>query len=135
MIFTNLDVWKEARTLVKMVYATTSLFPKEERFGLQSQIKRSVISIPSNIAEGCGRNSLKETLQFFFIARGSAYELEAQLYLSFDLNFITEEQLSSLLKQLETVRKLLGGLVNYFRAQLKSQVTQPATKNPQLNKP
>lgn len=123
MIFTNLDVWKEARILVKMVYDATSIFPKEELFGLQSQIKRSVISIPSNVAEGCGRNSLKESLQFFFIARGSAYELEAQLYLSFDLNFITEEQLNSLLKQLETVRKLLGGLVNYFRAQLKSHAT------------
>ncbi len=135
MIFTNLDVWKEARILVKMVYDATSIFPKEELFGLQSQIKRSVISIPSNVAEGCGRNSLKESLQFFFVARGSAYELEAQLYLSFDLNFITEEQLNSLLKQLETVRKLLGGLVNYFRAKLKNQATQPATQNTQPNKP
>jgi four helix bundle protein len=135
MIFTNLDVWKEARILVKMVYDATYFFPKEELFGLQSQIKRSVISIPSNVAEGCGRNSLKESLQFFFIARGSAYELEAQLYLSFDLNFITEEQLNSLLKQLETVRKLLGGLVNYFRTQLKNQATQPATQTTQPNKP
>lgn len=134
MIFTNLDVWKEARILVKMVYDATSTFPKEELFGLQSQIKRSVISIPSNVAEGCGRNSLKESLHFFFIARGSAYELEAQLYLSFDLYFITKEQLNSLLKQLETVRKLLGGLVNYFRAQLKNQATQPATQNTQSNK-
>jgi four helix bundle protein len=135
MIFTNLDVWKEARILVKMVYDATFLFPKEELFGLQSQIKRSVISIPSNIAEGCGRNSLKETLHFFFIARGSAYELEAQLYLSFDLNFITEDKLNSMLKQLEMVRRLLGGLINYFRAQLKNQATQPATQNMQPNKP
>jgi four helix bundle protein len=133
MVFTNLDVWKEARILVKTVYQTVANFPREELFGLQSQIKRSVISIPSNIAEGCGRNHLKDCMQFLFIARGSAYELEAQLYLSCDLNFITKEQLETLLKQLESVRKLLGGLINYFRAQIKLQSSQPATPNPQPN--
>ena len=133
MIFTNLDVWKQARILVKMVYEAMSSFPREEMFGLQSQIKRSVISIPSNIAEGCGRNHLKETIQFLFIARGSAYELEAQLYLSCDLSFIKQEQLNTLLQQLESVRKLLGGLINYLKAQLNSQTPPPATQNPQPN--
>jgi len=118
MIFTNLDVWKEARILVKLVYNNLSSFPKEELFGLQSQIKRSVISIPSNIAEGCGRNHKKDSMQFFYIARGSAYELEAQLYLSFDLGFINQDQLDILLKQLEAVRRMLAGLINYFKSQL-----------------
>ncbi|QJD96292.1 four helix bundle protein [Mucilaginibacter robiniae] len=134
MIFTNLDVWKEARILVKQVYDATKGFPKEEVFGLQSQIKRSVISVPSNVAEGCGRNHLKDSIQFFYVARGSAYELEAQLYLSCDLGFITTEQLESLLKQLEKVRKLLGGLINYFKSQIKQQTTQPATENPKSQK-
>ena len=118
MIFTNLDVWKEARVLVKLVYGYTSSFPKEEIFGPQSQIKRSVISIPSNIAEGCGRNHKKDSMQFFYVARGSAYELEAQLYLSCDLGFLSQDQLDILLKQLETVRRLLAGLINYFKSQM-----------------
>ena len=119
--------------MVKMVYEAVSTFPREELFGLQSQIKRSVISIPSNVAEGCGRNHLKDCMQFLFVARGSAYELEAQLYLSSDLNFITKEKLDALLKQLESVRKLLGGLINYFKAQINLQNPPPATQNPQLN--
>jgi four helix bundle protein len=93
MIYTELDVWKEARILVKLVYENLVDFPKAEVFGLQSQIKRAVVSIPSNIAEGSGRNHRKDSLQFFYIARGSVYELETQLYLSFDLNFIDEGQL------------------------------------------
>lgn len=118
MIFTNLEVWKEARALVKLVYTNISAFPREEMFGLQSQIKRSVISIPSNIAEGCGRNSIKDSMQFFYISRGSAFELEAQLYLSCDLGFIDEVQLENMLKQLELVRKLLAGFINFYKAQL-----------------
>jgi four helix bundle protein len=118
MIFTNLEVWKEARILVKLVYSHVASFPREEMFGLQSQIKRSVISIPSNVAEGCGRNHTKDSLQFFYVARGSAYELEAQLYLSCDLGFINEDQLNNILKQLELVRKLLAGFINFYKAQL-----------------
>ncbi|WDF55335.1 four helix bundle protein [Mucilaginibacter sp. KACC 22063] len=118
MIFTNLEVWKEARVLVKLVYTNISTFPREEMFGLQSQIKRSVISIPSNIAEGCGRNSVKDSMQFFYIARGSAFELEAQLYLSNDLGFVTEDQLNIMLKQLELVRKILAGFINFYKTQL-----------------
>lgn len=118
MIYTDLDAWKEARVLVKLVYVSLHGFPKDEMFGLLSQIKRSVISIPSNIAEGSGRNHRKDTLQFFFIARGSAYELETQLYLSFDLGFLSKELLDGLLSQLEIVRKLLAGLINYYKSQL-----------------
>ena len=116
MSYTDLDVWKESRVLVKMVYDTVSQFPREELFGLQSQIKRSVVSIPSNIAEGCGRNHRKDSLQFFYIARGSAYELETQLYLSFDLNFISEEKLNDLLYKLQAVRMLLSGLINRYKS-------------------
>jgi len=118
MIYTDLDAWKEARILVKLVYSTLGGFPKDEIFGLQSQIKRSVVSIPSNIAEGSGRNHRKDALQFFYIARGSAYELETQFYLSFDLDFINDELLNTLLSQLGKVRKLLAGLINYYKSEL-----------------
>ncbi len=114
--FTELDVWKEARLLVKLVYEDVRLFPKEEMFGIQSQIKRCVISIPSNVAEGCGRNHRKDSLQFFYIARGSAYELETQLYLSFDLGFLPEEKLKLLLDKLQRVRMLLSGLINRYKS-------------------
>ncbi len=116
MNYKDLDVWKEARILVKATYECLADFPLEERFGLQSQIKRSVISIPSNIAEGCGRHHRKGSLQFFYIARGSAYELETQLYLSSDLGFLTEEHLIMLLNRLQAVKMLLNGLINRYRS-------------------
>ncbi|MDB5136041.1 MAG: four helix bundle protein [Mucilaginibacter sp.] len=118
MIFTDLDAWKEARALVKIVYDCTSTFPKEEMYGLQSQIKRCVVSIPSNIAEGCGRNHRKDSMQFFYIARGSAYELETQLYLAYDLGFTDELTLKLLLDKLLRVRVLLAGLIKYQKSQI-----------------
>ena len=118
MTFTDLDAWKESRALVKIVYTCLEHFPKEEIYGLQSQIKRSVISIPSNIAEGCGRNHPKDTMRFYYIARGSAYELETQLYLSLDLNFINEADLNLMLEKLKKIRMLLAGLINYQNIQL-----------------
>ena len=116
MIYTELEVWKEARILVKMMYIHFAKFPKDEVFGLQSQMKRAVISIPSNIAEGCGRNHRKDSLQFFFIARGSAFELETQLYLAFDLGFINQDIFNEILFQIEKVKKLLSGFIKYFES-------------------
>src|SRR5437867_516794 len=92
--YTNLDVWKKSRKLTNSIYSLTKNYPKEETYGLTSQIRRCTISIPSNIAEGCGRNSPKDSIQFFHIARGSLYELESQLYISFDQNYITENNLN-----------------------------------------
>ncbi len=120
MVYNNLDAWKEARSLVKLIYEYTKQFPREELFGLQSQIRRATISIPSNIAEGCGRNHRKDALHFFYIARGSAYELETQVYLSNDLSFIDDNELNELLKQIEKVRKLLSGLINYYKSQIEN---------------
>jgi four helix bundle protein len=77
--YTDLDVWKASRELAGWVYALTKEFPKEELFGIVNQIRRCAVSIPSYITEGCGRNTAKDSLQFFFIARGSLYELETQL--------------------------------------------------------
>lgn len=113
--YIELDVWIEARNLVKDVYVLTAKFPSEEMFGLISQIRRCSVSIPSNIAEGCGRQTSKETIHFLYVSRGSLYELETQLFLSKDLNFIIEEELSQILTQIETCKKLLNGFINYYK--------------------
>jgi four helix bundle protein len=114
MVYTELEVWKEVRALVKLMYLHFSSFPRDEMFGLQSQMKRAVSSIPSNIAEGCGRNHRKDSLQFFFISGGSAFELETQLYLAFDLGFINQTIFDEILSQIEKVKKLLSGFIKYF---------------------
>ncbi|RWU06418.1 four helix bundle protein [Pedobacter chitinilyticus] len=117
--YVDLEVWKEARALANNIYQATKLFPKEEIFGLVSQMRRCAVSIPSNIAEGCGRNHPKDSVQFFFIARGSIYELETQLYISFDQGYIDEITMKSNLQQLETTRKLLNGFIKYYQQLIK----------------
>ncbi|SDL88855.1 four helix bundle protein [Daejeonella rubra] len=111
--YTELDVWKHARALASYTYELTSTYPKSEQFGIVSQIRRCVVSVPSNIAEGCGRQHKKETIQFLTIARGSLYELETQLYISKDLSYITEDQLSICLNKIENLGKLLNGFIRY----------------------
>ena len=112
--YKELEAWIKARFLVKEIYVLTSAFPKEELYGLSSQMRRCAVSVPSNIAEGMGRQFKKETLQFLHIARGSLYELETQLFIANDLNFMKPDRLESLLLQLEESRRLLSGLINYF---------------------
>ena len=116
--YTELNTWKESRILVKLIYELVSEFPKEELYGISSQIKRSAISVPSNIAEGIGRFTPKDSLRFFYISRGSLYVLETQLYLSFDLKFISKEQLDNILKQITVVNKLLSGFMNHYKKKL-----------------
>jgi four helix bundle protein len=113
--YSQLDVWKKARLLVIEIYKMTANFPKEELYGLTSQMRRAAVSIPSNIAEGCGRQYKKETIQFQFIARGSQYELETELYLSFDLGYITKEQLDKAIELLIESRKLVSGFISYLQ--------------------
>jgi four helix bundle protein len=113
--YTELEAWKKARRLVKEIYLNTQSFPKEELYALTSQIRRASISVPSNIAEGIGRNHDKETIQFLYIAKGSLYEVETQMYLSFDLNYLSLENLNDILMKIEECRKLLIGLINYYK--------------------
>lgn len=110
----ELEVWKRSINLVKMVYEITKAFPKEEIYSLVSQIRRSVISIPSNIAEGCGRNSDKELTQFLYISLGSLAELETQIIISRDLGYIKDEGI--VLIEIENIRKMLIGLIKYLRS-------------------
>ena len=87
--YTDLDVWKQARILASVIYGITGSYPKSEQFDIISQMRRCAVSVPSNIAEGCGRQQhTKETIQFLNISRGSLCELETQLYISQDLKFI-----------------------------------------------
>lgn len=113
--YIELDVWIEARKLVKMIYQICALFPSEEKYGISSQMKRCSISIPSNIAEGCGRQTSKDTIHFLHIAKGSLFELETQVYLANDLSFIQNKELESILNQITSCKKLLNGFINYYR--------------------
>ena len=109
----KLKVWKEAINLVKTIYSETRHLPKEEHFGLMSQMRRSAVSIPSNIAEGAARRSLKESIQFFTIARGSISELDTQLIICRKLKFLKPSPVSRLTSTLEKVDSLLSGLIRY----------------------
>jgi len=109
----DLDVWKESMNLVKEVYKLTESFPKEEIYGLASQMRRAAVSIPSNVAEGAARNSDKEFIQFLYVSLGSLAELETQLLLSRELGFLKNEEING---NIERARKLLLGLIKYLRA-------------------
>ncbi|WP_241910374.1 four helix bundle protein [Pseudotamlana carrageenivorans] len=101
--------------MVKLIYVLTKSYPKEELYGLTNQIRRSVVSVPSNIAEGIGRQSNKETIHFLYIAKGSLQEVETQLYLSFDLEYISEAELKNILGTVISSKKLLNGFINYYK--------------------
>lgn len=109
-------VWEKSHQLTLDVYKSVNSFPKDELFGLVSQIKRSSSSIPTNIAEGCGRNSDKDFCRFLYISCGSANELEYQIILSIDLTFIEVESGQKLLNQIEEIKKMLNGLITKLTA-------------------
>ena len=107
----DLDVWKQSMVLVEDIYALTKNFPLDEKYGLSSQIKRAVVSVPSNIAEGAGRKGDREFIQFLYIAMGSLSELETQLILANRLQFTNSVE--SYLSQIEKIKKMLFGLIRY----------------------
>lgn len=104
--FRELKVWKKARSLVREIYLATQIFPKEEVYGLTNQIRRCAVSIPSNIAEGCGRNSDNQLSHFLDIAHGSSCELETQLILANDLAYIAESKLIELIAKVHEIQKM-----------------------------
>ena len=108
--FKELKVWQKGRVLVKEIYKATHKFPKDELFGITSQMRRSAISIPANIAEGCGRNTDKELSRFLDIANGSAFELETLVILCFDLDFFSQEQFENFDSKLNEIQKMIFGL-------------------------
>ena len=108
----DLDVWKESMVLAKEVYILTNSFPKEELYGLTSQIRRSVVSVPSNIAEGAPRSSDKEFIHFLYVPLGSLSEAETQLILSHDLGFAKN---LDILPKIEIIKKKILGLIKYLK--------------------
>ncbi|MFD2586948.1 four helix bundle protein [Croceitalea marina] len=102
----NLKIWSKAIELVKKVYLLISELPKDEKYGLVSQIKRSSVSIPSNIAEGAGRNSNKEFKHFLSITNGSAYELQTQIILTIELKLLTKEKVQPLIDNCIELQKM-----------------------------
>lgn len=121
--FERLNVWQEARRYNRAVYAITRGFPADERFGMTSQLRRAALSISSNIAEGSGRNSDKDFAHFLEQAYGSLMETASQLYIAFDENYLTAEQLDNLLN---SASSLAGQLVSFNRA----LVANPSKVNP-----
>lgn len=116
--FKELKVWQKGRRLVKDIYQVTKKFPHDELYGITSQIRRSAVSIPTNIAEGCGRNSNPDLNRFLDIANGSAFELETLLILSGDLEYISDSELLELDSELQEIQKMI---YNFKQSLQKSQ--------------
>ncbi|MCR5551384.1 MAG: four helix bundle protein [Bacteroidales bacterium] len=108
--FENLEVWKESRQLVLMIYRIQNTFPSFEKFGLGDQIRRAAVSVSSNIVEGNARYSTKEQIHFIEIAIGSLMEVYCQLILAFDLEYITADQLSECDDKIGIILKMLKGM-------------------------
>ncbi len=112
--YKKLNIWIKSLELVKVVYDLVKKYPDDEKFGLVSQTKRAVVSIPCNIAEGLGRNYKKDTIQFLHIARGSLYELDTLIEIGLICRYIKEEQKIQLSYKMEECLRLLNGLIVYF---------------------
>ena len=115
--FKNIEMWKRSNKLTLDIYKATQQFPKEEMFGLTSQIRRAVSSIPTNIAEGCGRRTNAELANFLNIASGSASEVEYEILLAKELCYITNEQCELWTKEIWEIRSMLAAYMKKLKAE------------------
>ncbi len=113
--FEELKVWKDSRKIVTDIYHAVDYFPKTESYGLTSQITRASVSIMSNIAEGFARDSNKEFIRFLIISRGSIAEVQSDLFVALDLDFITKDKFTKIYEQLNNLGKQINGLIKYLR--------------------
>lgn len=113
--FMDLDAWKEGHELVLMVYQVTKRFPKGETFGITAQIRRAVVSVTANIAEGFGRQYRREKIQFYFVAMGSVTEVQNFLIICRDVGYITRVECENLMEQAIKVHKIINGLIRSIR--------------------
>ena len=113
--YRDLIVWQRSIDLTGKIYSCTRQFPKEEIYGIVSQMRRAAVSIASNIAEGHGRNSTGEYRQFLGISKGSLYELETQLIVSNKVGYLSDEMLDNLLNNCDEISRLLNGLLKSLR--------------------
>ena len=112
--YKELDGWKKSMQLVKDVYLLIRTFPKEELYGLTSQIKRAAVSVPANIAEGVGRNYKKDTTQFLHISRGSLYELETLLNIAEMIGILQVEDFDKVSENINECARIINGLITYY---------------------
>lgn len=110
----DLEVWKKSLELVTEIYKITENFPEKEKFGLTLQIRRSAVSVPSNIAEGAARNTKKEFIQFLYIALGTLSELETQLIISINIGYLNQSD--DIFVQIIEIRKMALGLIKYLKS-------------------
>lgn len=123
--FRKLDVWREAHASALAVYSATQTFPSSERFGLTSQMRRSAASVPTNIAEGCGRHTPTDFARFLDIAAGSVSEVDYQLLLARDLGYLAPEAHRKLSDQTQRIRRMLASLIRRVR----NPHREPTTEN------
>jgi len=114
--FEDLAVWKDARKFTNKIYNLTNKFPKEELYGLTSQIRRAAVSIMSNIAEGFDRRSDKELTNFLSIARASSSEVQNDLYIAIDLEYISQAEFNQLYQEAKKIAKQINGLMTYLKS-------------------
>jgi four helix bundle protein len=123
--YQDLIAWQRAVAFVKRIYVITSDFPKDELFGLKSQMRRSAVSVASNIAEGQGRGTIGEFHQFLGTARGSLYELETQIVIAGELDYLSEDQRDSSLREAAELGRILNGLRSSLKTPRKSVPCAP----------
>ncbi|SRR6266849_2493493 len=112
----KLDLWNTAMELTVSVYITTDTFPKDERYSLTDQIRRAAVSVPSNIAEGAGRQTKKEFINYLHMAQGSLSELDTRLELARRLGYLAQDSWAMLDRQVERIDKMLSGLIRHQKA-------------------
>lgn len=125
--YKELEVWKKSVGLALATYKVTNAFPASERFGLTAQIRRAATSVPANIAEGWGRGTTKEYIQFLLIARGSLMEVETHVIISRGLTFLTEQQSGDVQTQIQEIGRMLNGLIQALR---KTRMALTSAANP-----
>ena len=116
--FKELKIWQESMSLAKEIFDSTKKFPTEEKYGLISQLNRAIVSVPSNITEGAGRDSQKEFNHYLNIALGSCFEIETQLILANDFNYISKEELQTLTEKVTKIQRMIS--------RLKDSIKQPS---------
>lgn len=116
--YKNYKVWQRSHNLVLKIYTITEQYPKSEQFGLVSQINRACISIPTNIAEGCGRETQKELIRFLYISSGSAHELDYLILVSKELGFIKKNIAEQFLNEIDEIKKMLAALIKTIKKTL-----------------
>ena len=116
----DLDVWKKSVSLVTSIYEVTKTFPKDDIYGLTNQIRRSAVSIPSNMAEGSARKGEKEFIQFLYISLGSMAELETQLIIANNLKYVNLNDYELMTGRLEEIRKMIIGLIKFVKNKIRS---------------